>query len=117
MNIFKKLFHRENKSERFIEGFISYYKDIYNNIVENCEKETITYYSACGMFRHLPLRYYATNIYPEEVNQIVDKCFKTLYNYCIKKNIIASDISYEEFYEGKGLYDKEYPLSQRCKKH
>lgn len=116
MNIFKKLFHKKNEQERFIKELISHYENIYNNIVDSCEKETITYYSACGMFRHLPLRYDATNIYPEEINQIIDKCFKTLYNYCVKKNIIASNITYEEFYEGKGLYDKEYPISQRYRK-
>lgn len=115
MNIFKKLFYREKKSKRFIKGFISYYENIYNIIVDNCEKETMTYYSIKGMFRHLPLRY-GSNKLPEDIYQITDKCIKRLYEYCIKKEIIASNITYEEFYEGKGLYDKEYPLSQKYRK-
>lgn len=106
MNILKKFFHKRSKQEEITKEFISYYNGIYNNIVESCKKETITYYSARGIFRHLPLRHDPNNTYPEEINQIIDKCFTILYNYCIKENIIASDISYEEFYRGKGLYDK-----------
>lgn len=103
----------KDRQEEFIKGFISYYESIYSNIVESCKKETIGYYSARGIFRHLPLRYDRSNTYPEEINQIVDKCLRTLYDYCIKKSIIASDTTYEDFYEGKGLYDESYPMSRR----
>lgn len=102
----------KSKEELFIKGFVSYYNDIYNNIVESCDKETITFYSARGIFRHLPLRYDPDNSYPEELNQIVDKCFKTLYEYCIKKSIICSDITFDDFYRGKGLYDDSYPIDK-----
>ncbi len=112
MGIFKKLFGKKNKQEEFTKGFISYYKGIYNSIVKSCEKETMTYYSARGMFRHLPLRYDPNNTYPEEINQIADKCFRALYDYCIKKSIICPDITFDEFYRGKGLYDDSYPIDK-----
>lgn len=113
MNIFKKFFCRNTKQKELTEGFISYYESIYNNIIESCEKGTMSYYSARGMFRHLPLRYDTNNTYPEEINQIADKCFKALYTYCTKKGIIEDNITYEEFYDGKGLYDESYPISRR----
>lgn len=116
MNIFKKFFSKKNKQEEFTKGFISYYKGIYDNIVESCKKGTMTYYSARGMFRHLPLRYDPNNTYPEEINKIVDKCFSTLYDYCIQKSIVAQDITFDEFYKGKGLYDESYPITNRYKR-
>lgn len=112
MSIFKKFFRKKNRQEELVQGFISYYEGIYSSIVESCEKETMDYYSARGMFRHLPLRYDTHNIYPEEINQIVDNCFKTLYAHCIKKSLIDSTITYEEFYRGKGLYDDSYPINK-----
>lgn len=90
----------------------SYYEHLYNNIVKSCGNETISYYSAKGMFRHLPLRYDPNNTYPEEINQIADKCFRALYDYCIKKTIICPDITFDEFYRGKGLYDDSYPIDK-----
>lgn len=104
MNILKKLFHKENKQKEFTKGFISYYENIYNSIVESCGKGTMAYSSVRGMFRHLPLRY-DSNKLPEDIYKITDKCIKELYEYCIKKEFIDSNITYEEFYTGKGIYD------------
>lgn len=113
MNIFKKLFSKKkDKNIESLDWGKSYYEHLYNKIVESCEKQTMTYYSVRGMFRHLPLRYDPNNANPEEINQIVDKCFKLLYDYCIEKNLIDTSITYEEFYDGKGLYDESYPISK-----
>lgn len=112
MNILKRLFWRKDKQEEFTKGIVSYYNGLYDTIVERCKKETMTYYSVRCFFRHLPLRYATNNTYSEEINQIIDKCFKTLYKYCIKKSIICSDITFDDFYRGKGLYDDSYPIDK-----
>ena len=113
MNIFKRFLRRkQNIQEGFVKEMVSYYESLYSQIVENCDKNPMTYYSARGMFRHLPLRYDPNNTYPEKINQIADKCFRTLYDYCIKKSIICPDITFDEFYRGKGLYDDSYPIDK-----
>ena len=99
--------------EKLIKEFGSYYLKIYENIEKSCQQGNLDFYGVRCFFRHLPLRYDSRNTYPEEINKIVDRCFKTLYDYCIKKSIIASDTTYEDFYEGQGLYDDSYSLLKR----
>lgn len=115
MNILRKIFHKEKKQE-FNGDMKIYYRNLYLDLQEAIRKNKIDFYAAKGWFIHLPLRY-ANNTFNEKVNLIVDDCYKLLYEYCIKKRIINSNITYEEFYEGKGLYDKDYPISQIYMKH
>lgn len=128
MNIFKKLFRKKDKKSNVEnEGFSvnaikEYFEKEYQIIAEQyqndgtkCQNDVIEYYSARNIFRHYPLRYDPNNTFPEEINLVIDKIFKTLYNYCIEKGIIASDISYDDFYKGKGLYDDTYPMDKRLR--
>lgn len=120
MNIFKKLFKKKVKENNTDNNLLiaakKYFENQYQDIEKQCKDSTITYYGAKSIFRHYPLRYDSQNENPEEINMIIDKIFKTLYNYCIEKKIIASDITYEDFYKGKGLYDESYPLDIYVKK-
>lgn len=121
MNIFKKLFRKKAKESNKNEGFSvnaikEYFEKQYQDIAEWCEKGGVDYVDARCYFRHYPLRYDPNNTFPEEINLVIDKIFKTLYNYCIEKGIIASDISYNDFYKGKGLYDESYPMDKIHKK-
>lgn len=107
--------HSEEDAKKALKKICDYYETMYQKLLKDTNGKNLTIYGAKGWFRHLPLRY-ANNYYPEKVNQIVDKCFKLLYSYCIKENLIHSSISYGEFYNGKGLYDKDYPISRWYKK-
>ena len=115
MNIIRKIFCKKEKRQEFNGDMRIYYKNLYLDLQNAIKRNKVDFYTAKGWFIHLPLRY-ANNTFSEEVNLIVDACYKLLYNYCIEKAIINSNITYEEFYEGKGLYDKEYPMSRKYSK-
>ncbi len=107
--------HSDEDVKNALRKTCDYYESIYQKLLVDIKDKDFTFHSAKIWFRHLPLRY-ASNYYPEEVNQIIDKCFRTLYKYCIEKELIDSAITYEEFYDGKGLYDESYPISKWYKK-
>ena len=118
MNIFKRLFRKKAKESNKNEGFSvnaikEYFEKQYQDLTEQCQDDIIKYHSARNTFRHYPLRYDPSNTFPEEINLVIDKIFKTLYNHCIEKGIIASDISYDDLYKGKGLYDESYPMDKK----
>lgn len=120
MNIFKKLFSKKAKESNDKEGFQiaaikDYFEKQYQDLAKQCQSGIVKYHSARSTFRHYPLRYDPSNTFPEEINLVIDKIFKTLYDYCIEKGIIASDISYDDFYKGKGLYDESYPMDKRLR--
>lgn len=117
MNILRRIFHKKEKRQEFNGDMKIYYRNLYLDLKDSIEKGKIDLYSAKGWFRHLPARYIPNNFYTEEVNLIIDDCFKILYDYCIKEKIISSYITFEDFYEGKELYNNEYPLSVFYKKH
>lgn len=101
----------DEDAEKALKKTCDYYESVYQKLLKSTEDKSLTFHNAKERFKHLPLRY-VNNFLPEEVNQVVDKCFKLLYNYCIEKNLIDTSITYEEFYDGKGLYDKSYPISR-----
>lgn len=105
----------DEDAEKALKKTCDYYKSMHQKLLESSKKKSLTFLSAKGWFRHLPLRY-TNNYYPEEVNQVIDKCFKLLYDYCTNEHLIDSSITYEEFYDGKGLYDESYPISKWYKK-
>ena len=117
MGIFKKLFKKKVKESNTDNNFLiaakEYFENQYRDIEKQCKDNTITYYGAKSIFRHYSLRYDPQNDNPEEINMIIDKIFKILYNYCIEKKIITTDITYEDFYKGKGLYDESYPMDKK----
>lgn len=121
MNIFKKLFRKKSKESKTenkgfqVAAIVEYFENQYQDIAELCERGGVNYIDTRCYFRHYPLRYDPNNTFPEEVNQVMDKIFQTLYKYCIEKHIIASDISYDDFYKGKGLYDEAYPMDKRLR--
>ena len=118
MGILKKnLFIKKKKGQLFNGDMKIYYENIYLELQESIKKGKIDFYSAKGWFCHLPLRYTPNNNYLEEVNLIIDGCIKILYKYCIKKGIINANITFEKFYEGMGLCDREYPRSVFYKEH
>lgn len=99
----------------FAEWAIPYYEDIYNCIKRDIDKDILSFYSVRSYFRHLPLRYTQKDL-PEEIHQVVDKCFHALYDYSIKKHIIDKNITYDDFYNGKGVYDESFPMSEKFKR-
>lgn len=101
----------DEEAEKALKKTCNYYESMYQKLSESTKNKSLTFLGAKGWFRHLPLRY-ANNYYPEEVNQIIDNCFKLLYDYCIDEHLISSNITYNEFYNGKGLYDESYPISK-----
>lgn len=105
----------DEDAEKALKKTCDYYKSMYQKLSESSKNKSLTFLDAKEWFRHLPLRY-ANNYYPEEVNQIIDKCFKLLYDYSTNEHLIDSSITYEEFYDGKGLYDESYPISKWYKK-
>lgn len=114
----KELFYRKKECKQEFDGDMKiYYKNLFIDLQEAIKFKKIDFYSAKGWFCHLPLRYTPYNNYTEEVNLIIDKCIKILYKYCIKRNIINNHITFKEFYEGRGLCDKEYPKSLFYKKY
>lgn len=111
MHIITNEIHNDKDAEKTLKMTYDYYESMYQKLSEITKNKSLTFLSAKGWFRHLPLRY-ANNYYPEEVNQVIDKCFKLLYGYCINEHLIDSNITYNEFYDGKGLYDESYPISK-----
>lgn len=101
----------EEEIRKEIRRMCEYYEHIYQDLVNHVENKGLTDQEAKDWFHHLPQRF-VNNYYPEEVNLIIDKCFKLLFKCCIEKNLIDSQITYDEFYDGKGLYDESYPLSK-----
>ena len=102
--------HNDKDAEKALKKTCNYYESVYQKLLEDTKNKGLTFSIAKDWFGNLPLRY-AKNYYPEEVNQVIDKSFKLLYNYCMQMKLIDSSISYEEFYDGKGLYDERYPIS------
>lgn len=103
--------HSDEDAEKALKKTCDYYESMCQKLLRGTENEGLTFSNAKNWFDTLPLRY-AENYYPEEVNQVIDKCFKLLYKYCIRENLIKSSITYEEFYDGKGLHDENYPISR-----
>lgn len=115
MHIITSEIHSDKDAEKALKMTYDYYESMYQKLSESTKKKNLTFLSAKEWFRLLPLRY-ANNYYPKEVNQVIDKCFKLLYDYCINEHLIDSNITYKEFYDGKGLYDESYPISKWYKK-
>nr|DAP88772.1 MAG TPA: hypothetical protein [Crassvirales sp.] len=105
----------EEEIRKEIRRMCEYYEHIYQDLVNHIENKGLTDQEAKDWFHCLPQRF-VNNYYPEEVDLIIDKCFKLLFECCIEKNLIDSKITYEEFYDGKGLYDEIYPISKWYKK-
>lgn len=115
MHIITSEIHSDKDAEKALKMTYDYYESMHQELLESTKKKSLTFHSAKGWFRHLPLRY-INNYYPEEVNQVIDNCFKLLYDYCINEHLIDSNITYNEFYDGKGLYNESYPISKWYKK-
>lgn len=103
--------HNDEDAKKALDNTCKHYKSIYKKILSSISHKDLTFLNAKEWFKNLPLRY-ANNYYPEEVNQVIDECFKLLYDYCIKEQIIDSNITYVEFYDGKGLCNEDYPISR-----
>lgn len=95
--------------EKKTDALKRWYERQYENLKESCSCKDFTYSDAQDFFRHIPIYFLYSEI-PNGLNKTIDKILKTLYDYCIKEEIIAPNISYKEFCRGKGLCDKLYPL-------
>lgn len=95
--------------EKKINALKKYYEGQYKDLKKGCSCKNFTYLDAQDFFRHIPIDFLYSDT-SNELNKIIDKILKTLYDYCIKEKIIAPNISYKEFCRGKGLCDKLYPL-------
>ena len=96
-----------------MENLYNEYYDTYKAIENGCQKETITNYSAKTIFCNLPV---SKSSYPNSINKVLDDSHKLLYNYCIEKGIIKSNISYEDFYNGKGFFNDPRLISEILKR-
>ena len=90
-----------------------YYESQYQNILELCKDKDLSKPYIESLFRHFYYKY--INSQSKDVKLVIDKIFHVLYNYSIEKSIIASDISYEDFHNGKGLYDDMYTINKLIK--
>lgn len=108
----------EKKSKKKEDGdfwtnLYNEYYDTYKAIENGCQKETITNYSAKTIFCNLPV---SKSSYPNFINKVLDDSHKLLYTYCIEKGIIKSNISYEDFYNGKGFFNDPRLISEILKR-
>lgn len=108
---FKKKIKKESREERIYNFWKDIYKEYYNKlkaIEKGCRENTIADYSARSILVHLSTEQIKTC--PPKVKELIDRCYNTLYIYCIKQKFIASEVSYEEFCKGKGIYEEDYPI-------
>ena len=108
---------KKSKNKEDEDFWMRQYKDYYSMYmaIENgCKKETITNYSAVTIFCNLPVS--KPKSYPHSINKVLDDSHKLLYNYCIEKRIIKSNISYEDFYNGKGFFNDPWLISEILKR-
>lgn len=103
MNIFKKLFHRREVIVTSMN--ISPYKELCNNIIEECRKGRLDFWDVKTLFRIFPFK--STTTPPIEAN--LDACVKALYTYCLHEAFIDEHITLDEFRNGKGVSDEDAP--------
>lgn len=107
---------KKNESKEDDDFWIRQYKDyysIYIAIENGSKKETITSYSAETIFCNLPV---SRKGYPQSINKVLDDSHRLLYTYCIEKEIIKSNITYEDFCNGKGFFNDPYLISEILKR-
>lgn len=117
--MFSTIFHihkKKDKKEKNDGFWMRMYRDFdrtYKAIEKGCQKESITSYSAVTIFCNLPI---SKPNYPYYINKVLDDSHKLLYTYCIKKEIIKSNITYRDFYSGKGFFNDPWLISEILKR-
>ena len=104
---------KKEEDENFWTRLHKEYYGMYKAIKEGCQKETITSYSAETIFCNLPI---SKKGYPQSINKVLDDSHRLLYTYCIEKEIIKSNITYEDFCNGKGFFNDPYLISEILKR-
>lgn len=112
LHILKKKSKSKEDDDFWIRQYKEYYS-IYTAIQNGCKKETITSYSAETIFCNLPV---SKKGHPQSINKILDDSHKLLYTYCIEKEIIKSNITYEDFCNGKGFFNDPHLISEILKR-
>lgn len=107
---------RKSKKKKDDDFWMRQYKEyysIYTAIQNGYKKETITSYSAETIFCNLPV---SKKGYPQSINKVLDDSHRLLYTYCIEKEIIKSNITYEDFCNGKGFFNDPWLISEILKR-
>lgn len=108
----KKNESKEEDYDFWTRQYKEYYS-MYRAIERGGKKETITNYSALTIFCNLPV---SKPSYPHSINKVLDDSHRLLYTYCIEKEIIKSNITYEDFYNGKGFFNDPRLISDILKR-
>ena len=77
-------------------GYEKELADIYSALIKEIESGNLSMVSVVCYFKHIPIKGRHGN-WSDKIYNMADKCHKMLYNYCLRKQYIDKNKSYEDY--------------------